>query len=264
MYYSNTDAVTIDRNINEPRKIDIDKMLMGGGDRMDFNQLSQLDTPRGNTRTHVTIPHSEVVHIMRSEAQQQGCNIITEAHLTTKNHNRYFGLFQINNRSRDVSTIVGLRNSHDKSIPMGVCIGDAPFVCSNLCFNNEFVTKAKHTYSVYTNTVTRMRDVIHACLDKQAESSQRIERMKNKLIGKSYGDRVIWDAIDNNVVTLKQGHNTHKQWHKPEHQEFVRPDVWSLQNAFTNVLRNESNRNTHLTRTTMLRQLLDKEFALAA
>lgn len=261
MYYTNNDASAINEHINQPRLLDIDRMLMGNGNRVDGHQLSQVSTPRG-THTHVPVPHSACVEIMKSECNNQGLNIVQETHLLDKDNNRYFGLFQVSG-GKDVSTIIGLRNSHDKSIPIGVCVGDAPFVCSNLCFNNEFVVKARHTFNVYSTIVERMRDVIAQAVQHKGLQQHRVDRMRNTNIWNNEGDAFIWDAVKDGAITLKQGFTTREQWRNPEHNEFRDRNVWSLQNAFTNTLRKERNRHTHLARTGRIRQLIDKEFTVA-
>ena len=142
-------------------------------------------------------------------------NIVQEAHLLDKENNRYFGLFQLGgNTYHGVSTIMGLRNSHDMSISAGVCLGDAPFVCSNLCFNNEYKFHAKHTSNVWNTIKHRFRETMCKVIDDKAESVKRIDRMRDTYVPTSRGDSFIWSAIDEGALTLKQGFEAHRQWHR--------------------------------------------------
>ena len=262
-YITQNDAVTLDYanrskdTVAEPKLLDINRMLMGNGTRMNYHQLTETPTPNG-TATHLPVPHSTVVTMMRHHANDKGLRIIQEAHLTDHDDKRYFGLFQVAGGHGEYSTIIGLRNSHDKSIPIGICIGNAPFVCSNLCFDNQFVAKARHTINVYSTIHERISELLDKAIDSQTDTHRRIERMKNQFVNRSRGDSFIWDCVQDNIITLKQGLDTRKQWYEPEHNEFSASNAWSLQNAFTNVLRNERNRHTHLERTTMLRKAIDK------
>jgi hypothetical protein len=45
----------------------------------------------------------------------------------------------------DYTDTVGLRNSHDKSFPIGIAFGSRVFVCDNLAFHGEHVIRRKHT-----------------------------------------------------------------------------------------------------------------------
>lgn len=259
MYYQPTDAAMIDRKLNPTRQLCMNRMLMGNGERMSYETLSKLHTPPA-TRTHVPVPHSVVVDMIRHLANENGLRILQEAHMTDHNHNRYFGIFHVAGGSEDIATILGTCNAHDKSIAQKLCAGNAPMVCSNLSFYNEFMTKAKHTLNVYTTVYERMSTLMKMAIDEFTQQQRRIEEMKNTYLSNAHGDSFIWDAVNAGVVTLKQGQRTRDQWRDPEHDDFSDRNSWSLQNAFTNVLRSERNRHTHLARTTQLTKLLDNEF----
>ena len=47
--------------------------------------------------------------------------------------------------ARGVSLAVGIRNSTDKSLPLGFCAGSRVFVCDNLAFRSELLVHRKHT-----------------------------------------------------------------------------------------------------------------------
>ena len=258
-YVTHTDGQSIDTHVRSSRLVDVNKMLMGKGNRLNSQQLSQLETPP-STRTHVPIPHSVLVDMLRHIAMENGLRILQEAHLTDHDNKRYFGLFQVSGGNEDLATMLGLRNGHDKVIPVGLCAGNAPTVCSNLMFNAEFLAKARHTLNVYSTVYERMKELVERAQAKLANQWKEIENMQNAYVSNAFGDAIIWDAVNADIVTLKQAHRTREQWRSPEHDEFIPRNAWSLQNAFTNVFRDEANRHTHLTRTTQLRRLLDKEF----
>src|SRR6266516_3640573 len=60
--------------------------------------------------------------------------IVAEAHGTSNNGDRYFGMLQVANcqNSADYAYILGLRNSQDKTFPAGLAVGSRVLVCSNL------------------------------------------------------------------------------------------------------------------------------------
>tara|TARA_R100001163_G_scaffold65672_1_gene63912 strand:+ start:4037 stop:4924 length:888 start_codon:yes stop_codon:yes gene_type:complete len=258
----------------------VDLNLMGVGNHVDYGQVvnSQLRMPDA-TDTFYPIPHHELVDEMREQLRIFSMRTVQEAHLLDHEDQRYFGLFQIGgNDFHGVTTIMGLRNSHDMSISAGVCLGDAPFVCSNLCFNNEYKFNAKHTKNVWQTLRSRFRETMCQVIDDKAESIRRVERMKDRALTNAQGDSFIWNTVDQGALTLKQAHQAHLQWRNPEHNEFNERNVWSLQNGITNVLRGKierdedgnatsitpTNRHVHMTRTTKIRQLLDKEYHLVA
>src|SRR5207237_3200224 len=80
-----------------------------------------------------------------------GCSTASsEAHGLTRDGNRYFGLLQVANGHNpdDFGLVVGLRNSPDKSFPVGLVVGASIFVCDNLSFSGEVYLARKHTVYV--------------------------------------------------------------------------------------------------------------------
>ena len=96
------------------------------------------------------IPHFALVERLREIVVNAGLSITQEAHALARNGLRYFGLFQVAgipnfSQESNIGTVIGLRNSHDKSFPAGINAGSAPFVCDNLAFSGEVRVSRKHT-----------------------------------------------------------------------------------------------------------------------
>ena len=59
---------------------------------------------------------------------------------------RMFGMIRINkSSSMEWSRRIGIRNSHDRTIAVGLSAGISVHVCSNLCFGGSTVLKRRHT-----------------------------------------------------------------------------------------------------------------------
>ncbi|MCA9085867.1 MAG: hypothetical protein KDA81_17530, partial [Planctomycetaceae bacterium] len=64
----------------------------------------------------------------------------------SNNNHRFFGVLDIHTPlAEGVSLSVGVRNSNDKSFPIGFCVGNRTFVCDNLAFSSEVVISKRHT-----------------------------------------------------------------------------------------------------------------------
>jgi len=55
-----------------------------------------------------------------------------------------------------VSTMVGFRASHDKSMACGVVAGGRVFVCSNMAFSGQWVYHRKHTPNVWSDLESKV------------------------------------------------------------------------------------------------------------
>ena len=108
-------------------------MLHRGAADIDYDGLRQLETPAA-TPSHVPIPHFRLVDLVRTTVGMYGHEIVAEHHGTTDDGARYFGLLSLRSPYTGYEDTVGLRNSHDKSFPVGIGFGSRVFVCSNLAF----------------------------------------------------------------------------------------------------------------------------------
>jgi hypothetical protein len=66
-------------------------------------------------------------------------------HAITPDGARYFGMLTLRSNYGDYGDLVGLRNSHDKTFPIGIAFGSRVFVCDNLAFIGDHVIRRKHT-----------------------------------------------------------------------------------------------------------------------
>jgi hypothetical protein len=56
-----------------------------------------------------------------------------------------FGVWELNREDKELRYAIGLRNSINKKLSVGLCAGERVFVCDNLVFSSEFVLFRKHT-----------------------------------------------------------------------------------------------------------------------
>ena len=109
-------------------------------------QLATTPTP-SPTRSWMPIPHEAFVGQVEDLLPHYGLKVVNEAHALTHDSARYFGLLEIQNGSNhpDYTWVLGLRNSHDQSLPAGLVAGSSVFVCDNLAFVGTVKVSRKHT-----------------------------------------------------------------------------------------------------------------------
>src|SRR5579859_3922091 len=119
-------------------------MLHAGATALDYDGLRQLVTPAA-TATHVPIPHFRVVDLLKTTLGMFGHEVTDEHHGVTPDGMKYFGLISLRSTYTGYEDTVGLRNSHDRSFPVGIGFGSRVFVCDNLAFIADQVIKRRHT-----------------------------------------------------------------------------------------------------------------------
>ena len=118
-------------------------ILHAGANAIEYPALRQLVTPPA-TPTHVPIEHFRLVDLVKSTLGMYAHEVVDEAYGVTPDGMKFFGVLTLRSPHTGWSDVVGLRNSHDKSLPVGVSFGSSVFVCDNLAFSGDFVIKTKH------------------------------------------------------------------------------------------------------------------------
>jgi hypothetical protein len=97
------------------------------------------------TSTFSPVHHREVITAVKSAIQTVGMNIVSAEYALGRNGNQMFGVFDLNNGNNAMGWALGVRNSMDKSLALGLTCGTRVFICSNLAFDGEFVEFRRHT-----------------------------------------------------------------------------------------------------------------------
>ena len=141
----------------------------------------------------------------------------------------------------DRATVVGLRNGHDKCFPAGIMAGDAPFVCSNLQFNNEIVIARRHTKNIDNvkvdgNIFQKIANAIGQLRESWISQEKRVGAYKEyDLSSTSEANDLIIRAFQNGACSKTQIADIVGQWNTPNHDEFKDRNLYSLYNSFSEV-----------------------------
>src|SRR6478735_7343706 len=111
-------------------------LLHAGEKPVDYDGLRVLATPNG-TATHVPIPHHRVVDLVAHALGYFGHEVVGRDFGVTEDGQRFFGVLTLKSEWTGYTDTVGLRNSHDKSFPIGIGFGSRTFVCDNLAFSAD-------------------------------------------------------------------------------------------------------------------------------
>src|SRR6185312_16820177 len=97
-------------------------MLHAGGKSVTYDDLRAVALPAA-TESHLPVAHHEIVELVRYTLGFFGHEITEEAHAITEDGARYFGLMTLKSPYADYTDTLGLRNSHDKTFPIGIAYG---------------------------------------------------------------------------------------------------------------------------------------------
>lgn len=223
-----------------------------GGHRtlVEYGEVEKVVTPpvsyrsKPNKRTgelavsHRPIPHHDLVERTKGFLEQNNFTIQDEVHSLARDNNHYFGLFAVDHPNRsesDRGCVIGLRNSHDKTFPAGLCAGDAPFVCDNLIFTNTIKLARRHTRNIERDLDFTINRALGKLFNFWHGQDNRIDAYKEFEISNSQANDLVIRACKAGALPKSKIMDVVNQWESSDHPEFWDRNVHSLYNAFTEV-----------------------------
>lgn len=97
------------------------------------------------TPTFKPYHHRDIISVVKQSAQAIGLDIMKSEYALAQNGQQMFGVYDLSQGTSELSWSIGIRNSMNKSLSIGITAGTRVFVCDNLCFSGEFLAFRKHT-----------------------------------------------------------------------------------------------------------------------
>lgn len=211
------------------------------------------------------VAHASLVDEFKTQLEAANLTVVTEALRLDRDGQRFFGLFQVDGIQRQIDqkhigTVFGIRNSHDKAFAASMCIGDAPFVCTNLAFSNEVTLSRKHTTYILRDLPQLIARAMGELAVTWGRQDRRVEHYHDISVSDAMAHDLIIRAFRAGAIGKTQIAEVAKQWHEPEHDDFAPRNGWSLYNSFTRAL--QGSVVALPKRSSALHGVLDMEFGL--
>ncbi len=235
--------------------------LHRGAQVIEMEQLRGVATPDG-TETWTPVPHAALVDSVRGALVSSGKEIVKEEHALYRGGDRYFGLLHLGENNDGGNTVIGIRNSHDKTFPAGLSLGNHVFVCDNLSFSGDVVVARKHTRFIGRDLDRLIYDAVGKLADLREKQLVRFAAYKGRELSDVEAHDLMIRALLARVVSGEQVAKVVGEWRKPAHEDFAPRNVWSLFNDFTEVLKGTAPQAA-VKRTMTLHGLLDAHCQLA-
>jgi len=173
-----------------------------------------------------------VAELAVNESQRRGWQIISEEYGLGSDGSKMFGVLRFSpDGHADFSRALGVRNSHDKSLAVGLTAGLSVMVCSNLAFGGEEVVHRRHTSGI------ELDSLMAGVFDRMEASFVRLERnaygLKFRAISIDDARRMIVVAAEMKAIPSCDILAVLEEFRNPRHEEFKERSRWSLLNAFT-------------------------------
>ncbi len=207
-------------------------MLHAGATPIEYDGLRQLDTPAA-TATHVPIPHFRVVDLLKSTLGMYGHEVTEEHYGVTEDAQRFFGLLSLRSGYTGYEDTVGLRNSNDRSFPVGIGFGSRVFVCDNMAFSADHVIKRRHTANLKRDLPGIVGELIEPLALHREAQAKTFQHYKQVMLTDETADHVILDLYRQGVINIQRVPDVLEQWERPTFPGLEDRNAWRLFNAVT-------------------------------
>ncbi len=206
-------------------------LMMSEGKYVGRNEIATVPTPTGTT-SWKPVPHMDVIDAVTEAVKAKNWQILDEQYGLAREGQRMFGVMRINNSSSpEWSRCIGIRNSHDQSLSVGLAAGISVMCCSNLAFGGAMVLKRRHTSRI------ELGDLVLTAVDELEMEFLNLETVSEDLklheVKADEARAVLVRAAEVGAVNSCDIVPIFREFQKPCHEEFTEPTRWSLLNAFT-------------------------------
>ncbi|MBW3541542.1 MAG: hypothetical protein KY476_14840 [Planctomycetes bacterium] len=207
-----------------------------GAREVTLNELAMIEAPPP-TKTWYPIAHFDVYRTVAQTLQSAGYDVGKERFSVARDGHRFFGTLDLQNRiTEGIGLAVGIRNSTDKSFPIGFCCGQRVFVCDNLAFTSEIVVSKKHTRFGQDRYLEGLSKAVASLGQYREAQGHWINRLRSARLSAEAADSLILRSYEEELIGPRLLPKVLGEWRKPSYEEFTDGSAWSLWNAFTSVL----------------------------
>lgn len=210
--------------------------LHAGGKLAGIDEIRGLSVPEP-TATWQPVPHDLVIDQVTRTVESTGLAVSERSFAIAKDGMRMFGILTLAGGT-DYATTIGIRNSHDKTFPVGLALGSRVFVCDNLAFSSEVTISTKHTRYVLDRLPRLIGEGVAKLVARRVHQERRIDVYKETEVrGLAHLHDLVLRSYRAKAIPARAIAEVLEQYEQPKHPEFREPTLWSYFNAVTEVLK---------------------------
>lgn len=185
------------------------------------------------TKTFHPVHHADVIRAIKEAIGIVGMEIVKSEYVLGQDGMRMFGVYDLSQGTSELSWSIGIRNSMNKSMSLGITAGTRVFVCENLCFSGEFLAFRKHTNGLDADELTilayrSMRNMI----PKLTAFQKWHEGLRGYPLTEQEAKILLIEIMTNSVIPASKFHQFNELY-----ANVYDDTLWGFHEATTDVLR---------------------------
>jgi hypothetical protein len=206
-----------------------------GGIKVAREYLKTLPAPE-STMTYKAVQHAHLVDVIEDKLNKNGLQIEKqEFAIMGEGGAKMFGVLTLKAQSQpDMKHAVGLRNSYNKSMAVGVITGGRVTVCDNMLFSSNEQGAGFHRKHTSGLVIEReVEEIVTRAIGNFGVLNMRIQQLKGVEVTPQFAKAFIGDAVIQDVIPANLYAPVVKEFLEPSHPEHKDPTAMNLHNAFT-------------------------------
>ncbi len=213
-------------------------ILHCGANRVPRSELIKIPTPMP-TKTYRPVPHYHIAELVSQEAKNRGYAISSEEYGLSPNGDKLFGVLRFHPEGHpEYSRALGIRNSHDKSLAVGLTVGLSILVCDNLAFGGETTIHRKHTSGIEIETL--IPEAFNAVTHQFIRLERNVDNLKCQSITIDQAKLITVEAAEEKAIPSCDIIPVIEEFVNPRYEDFSERNRWSLYNSFTEIAKKYS------------------------
>ena len=130
-------------------------ILHCGSEATTLEQVMAVPVPQA-TDSWNPVAYGDAIQFLKDTARERlGLTVKSESFGLNKSGHQMFGRITLDTGDAEKGLSIGMRQSYDKSLALGLVGGANVFVCDNLCFSGEVSVVRKHTSRIMEQIESR-------------------------------------------------------------------------------------------------------------
>ena len=210
--------------------------------KVTLDALSEVKVPV-KTRSYVPVSHVDFIRNTKHIASKilDKHTLHSEQYGIARDGKQMFGTLtykeDFHEDPQDIGLSIGIRNSYDKSMSLGLCSGGSVFVCENLMMTGKVVIMRMHTGSIVDELKGLIFNALLDAEDKFSTIHADSQQLKEHTVDDKTAYGIMGGLYGYGVVSERQLPVMKREWQKPQHDVFEPRTGWSLYNAGTEALK---------------------------
>lgn len=213
-------------------------ILHTGSKEVTFEDVLAVPVPEA-TDSYKPVAYGQAVQFLRDAvASELKLPIKKERYGLNNEGRQLFAMATLDTGDEAFGLSIGLRQSYNKSLALGVAVGANVFVCDNLAFNGDaFMVVRRNTTNVWRDFRSLVTDQVKGALKHYGNMKADIEAMKMQGCSEKHGFAWLGIAMGRELLTPTQATIAFEDWKTPRYPDFSERNIWSLYNCITEGLK---------------------------